>query len=417
MSKIPGDVWTQHVLNALRDVGAELQGATKEIDDEILRKGQKDTEVRRFNDLIFLLDECLNYIQQHLRTYDKIKSRLGVDELGSIANDTDIVCCMRSDVHLRREYLASREAKDPRFICFMKMAELTVKRLRDRGRSLPLDKALRVMLKVIPKLDALTLETLPFQDWYELLLGHGMTIEAEDFRTAMINHPTLHSGASTPKGKHSDSAEGSAYMPSASVAGSTYLLPTRDFTPRRAPVAESVVEDDDEDRSSTSGSTLRDNINGAPVPSVEPTPKKSTFLPKMPARYPAPWKGTFDGPGRSTDEQRPENSAQGQTRQNMSGKAFSSNMTDPQTSTGRKKPATQTAADGNKADIKDAIGQNALGRSADEEVQDVTSPLTNSTPQRRRHNGVYKPAVEQNIAESDGGIDTAAENENTSKAS
>ena len=134
MSKIPGDVWTQHVLNALRDVGAELQRATKEIDDEILRKGQKDTEVRRFNDLIFLLDECLNYIQQHLRTYDKIKSRLGVDELGSIANDTDIVCCMRSDVHLRREYLASREAKDPRFICFMKMAELTVKRLRDRGR-------------------------------------------------------------------------------------------------------------------------------------------------------------------------------------------------------------------------------------------------------------------------------------------
>lgn len=294
MSRIPRDLWAQHVLDALRDVTAELQRATKEIDDEIARKGLHHAVSIRSNDLLQLLGECLKYTEQYLKvqdeeklrrnsaeqhqkTEDDEKCRLGVDDLALIANDTDLVCCMQSDVHLRKEYYDLRKMKVPRNVCFRNMGRMVLKRLRDRGHSIPLDNAVRVMLGVIPKLDALTLETLPFQEWYENLLGHGLDIEAEAFYTAMKNHPTLHKGAVTPTGKRSASVQGATYMPLASELGSTYLLPARDFTPRRRPFAESMLEDDEDDKSSSVATTVRSSIKAGPGPSVQPKPIESTF--------------------------------------------------------------------------------------------------------------------------------------------
>jgi len=419
MSKIPRDLWAQHVLDALRDVAAELKRATKEIDDEVARKGLQHAVSIRSNDLFQLLGECLKYTEQYLKvqdeeelrrnpteqrqkTDDDEKYRLGVDDLALIANDTDLVSCMQSDVHLRKEYYDLRKMRVPRNVCFRNMGRMVLKRLRHRGHSIPLDNAVRVMLRVIPRLDALTLETLPFQDWYETLLRHGLDTEAETFCTAMKNHPTLHKGAVTPKDKRSSSVKGATYMSSASEPGSTYLLPARDFTPRRRPFAENMVEDDDDDESSSVATTVRSSVKAGPSPSVPPAPIESTFPPKMPPKHSAFWQqfnGSTAPAWTSTGAQQSYPALQSSSTRdaNMNptsskGDALSQTNSSASASNGAYPPrniktaAEKSAFNGNAVSAKDFDDQNTPPKAtsnADEDIQVLTSPLFSSTPQRR----------------------------------
>jgi hypothetical protein len=55
------------------------------------------------------------------------------------------------------------------------------------------------MLKVIPKLNNLIVESLPLDNWYETLNSHGLDKEATALATGMNDRPAFPSGASTPK--------------------------------------------------------------------------------------------------------------------------------------------------------------------------------------------------------------------------
>lgn len=404
VSKIPRDLLAQHVLDALRDVTAELQRATKEIDDEIARKGLHHAVSIRSNDLLQFLGECLKYTEQYLKVQDEEelrrnsaeqhqktddveRHRLGVDDLALIANDTDLVYCMQSDVHLCREYYNLRKMKVPRNICFRNMGRMVLKCPGDRGHSIPLDNAVPIMLQVIPKLDALTLETLPFQEWYETLLGHSLTTEAEAFNTAMKNRPTLHKGAVAPKGKRSASLQGATDMPSASELGSTYLLPARDFTPRQRPFAESMAEDDDHDDSSSVATTVCTSIKADPGPSVRPTPIESIFPPKMTSKHSAfgqPSHGSMAPAWASTGAQKTYSALQSSSTPDANVNPFSSKTSAPSLS--NRKTATEKTATGGNAVSAEAHDQNTstkATRNANEDIQVLTSPVSSSTSQRR----------------------------------
>lgn len=288
MDKIPSSDWSDRILEQFQDVAAELQRATTEIDNEIVRKRQLGAEFIRFDALHDLLEKCLSYTEEHLRVH---KSRIGVDALGMIANEIDMIDCMKSENNLRGQYVAMRQAGEARHICFQHTAHLVLKRLKERGHPIPLDNALRNMLKVVPDLDALTLETLCVQDWYMTLVDHGMAAEAEAFDTAMDKIQS-ESGASTPKGKRSASVQSRSGMPSASELGSTYLLPVRNYTPSRSQQGGSTLDDDDESESSSDTSTVRGSVKDGAVTPVKSTlsmNKVDQWEPWMPAKNSVGW--------------------------------------------------------------------------------------------------------------------------------
>ena len=295
MSQISSTSWGRKVLDEMTSVTAELQRATAEIDSDIMRKGQQKAEGVRFNALLDLLEECFRYTGRHLRVHIEHQSRLGVDELGIIANEIDIVYCSQQATNLCGKYLKMREKKEPRHICFKHIAQRVIERLANIEHSILLDNALRVMLKVIPTLDALILETLCAQDWYMTLKDHGMIDEAEAFHAAMDDNPSLHSDANTPKDKRSTYAQSSIHMPSASMKGDTYFHHTGDYSPRRKPqTVVSAVEDDDDDESTSSAPTVRNGTERAPVAPVEstlPKNKVDSWEAPMPQNGSAAWKG------------------------------------------------------------------------------------------------------------------------------
>ena len=288
MDKIPSSDWSDRILEQFQDVAAELQRATTEIDNEIVRKRQLGAEGIRFDALHDLLEKCFSYTEEHLRVHN---SRIGVDALGMIANEIDIIDCMKSGNNLRGQYVAMRQTGEARHICFQHTAQLVLKRLKERGHPIPLDNALRNMLKVVPDLDALTLETLCVQDWYMTLVDHGMAAEAEAFDTAMDKNQS-ESGASTPKGKRSASVQSRTGMPSASELGSTYLLPMRNYTPSRSQQGESTLDDEDGSESSSVTSTVRGSVKDGPVTPVKSTlstNKVDQWEPWMPAKNSVEW--------------------------------------------------------------------------------------------------------------------------------
>ena len=101
--------WAEHVQDGLKFIMKEIEGLTIETDNRISLNGLKEAEAIRFNDLLSILVECFSYTRRSLEITPN--SRIGVDELLRIANESDIVC-MRSDINLRLSYAAMREAQN-----------------------------------------------------------------------------------------------------------------------------------------------------------------------------------------------------------------------------------------------------------------------------------------------------------------
>lgn len=101
-------VWASWVLLQLKDVMDYFQRVTVEADNVIARDDMQDTEAKRFDDLFSLLEEMLNSTREFLRT--TAKSRVGIEELLSIANESDIVC-MGNDFSIRLSYRDMRNTQ------------------------------------------------------------------------------------------------------------------------------------------------------------------------------------------------------------------------------------------------------------------------------------------------------------------
>lgn len=176
--------WTPRYQEALSSVAKEFQRVTEEIDKDLARRGLKDGETVRFNDLHCLLAECFYYVEESLKITPN--SRAGVDQLRKIiANETDIVFMFHdAEVRLRVEYMILEQTLS-RHDCFKQIAAVVIDRLGLVGCALPIELALRVMLEVIPDLDASTLQKVSFEDWYSTLNRHGMDSDAKALATAL----------------------------------------------------------------------------------------------------------------------------------------------------------------------------------------------------------------------------------------
>ena len=121
------------------------------------------------------------------------------------------------------------------------------------------------MLKVVPKLDDLTVESLPLDDWCATLNYHGLEAEAASLVTVMNVRPILPEGASTPKALRSPSHQ-----------TSDPILQVPDRTPLQLGYGESSAkaskeDEDKETPSNPTGPTVR-WIQRSTVPSVDSTP-------------------------------------------------------------------------------------------------------------------------------------------------
>jgi hypothetical protein len=153
--------------------------------------------VIRFHDLMILLTQRFGCTERSLEI--TANSCVGVDELLNIANESDIICT-RTDINLRLSYSIMKDTQGlPHHVCYRAISRRLVERLEERKLAIPVDNALRVMLKVIPELDELIVESLSLDNWYETLNSHGLDMEATALATAMNDRPACPSGASTPK--------------------------------------------------------------------------------------------------------------------------------------------------------------------------------------------------------------------------
>jgi hypothetical protein len=153
--------------------------------------------VIRFNNLVILLTQWFGCTERSLEI--TANSCVSVDEPLNIANESDIVCT-RTDINLRLSYSIMKDTQGlPHHVCYRAISRRLVERLEERKHAIPVDNALRVMLKVIPKLNNLIVESLPLDNWYETLNSQGLDKEATPLATGMNGRPAFPSGASTPK--------------------------------------------------------------------------------------------------------------------------------------------------------------------------------------------------------------------------
>lgn len=176
-NKVTDYVWASWVLLELKDVMDYFQRVTVEADNTIARDGMQDTEAKRFDDLFSLLEEMLNSTREFLQTTPK--SRVGIEELLSIAHESDIVC-MGNDFSIRLTYRDMRNTQRmSRSACYKVISGHLVARLRARKHSVPVENAIRIMLQVIPLLDWETLQHIHFGDWCETLTNYGFAAYAD----------------------------------------------------------------------------------------------------------------------------------------------------------------------------------------------------------------------------------------------
>jgi hypothetical protein len=441
--QISRGTWARRVLRDFQGVAMELQRATTEIDNEILSSGLEGAEDFRFQVLLGLLKQCLRYTADNLSANADNKCRIGVDELVLIANDIDVAYCLELDTNLRSEYLTMRNKDEKRHICFQHIADLVIKRIEEKGHPILLDNAVRVMLKVIPKLDALTLRDVRHQDWCSILKDHGLDAEAEAFDAAMGDNLSA-SGAKTTKNERSASIQGSNYMPSVSEYGSTYLLSTRIRT-TRPQQAERAADDDDEEGSDAS--TVRGSVKSAyssSAASVEAKPVKSKFnssgVPVYPKHsvawelmqgnmrpsivehiraesYPPrpSWMGpdlNFQGAsstktGRQSTRRVISDSNVGASRskeaalpsqQSLGGIGSAHISKEPATPEKRNKAGTETPVDDNVEETEDSGEQTTPTQASYKQAELAKSSLVSATPQRHLLKSVDSAVVKHELA-------------------
>ena len=196
-NKVTDYVWASWVLLQLKDVMDYFQRVTVEADNVIARDGMQDTEAKRFDDLFSLLEEIFNSTREFLRTTPK--SRVGIEELLSIANESDIVC-MGNDFSIRLTYRDMRNTQRmSRSACYKVISGHLVARLRARKHCVPVENAIRIMLQVIPQLDWETLRHIHFGDWCEMLTNYGFAAYADSLERYILEHKDwLDTGGATP---------------------------------------------------------------------------------------------------------------------------------------------------------------------------------------------------------------------------
>jgi hypothetical protein len=189
-------VWGSYVVMQLSDIMDEIQQMTVEIDNIISRKGQKEVETTRFNTMLTLLEDLFGFTQEALQRTGN--SHIGIQELLSIARETDIIRT-RSDFNLCMIYADMEHVQGvERPVCFQVISGHVIYRLKMTNHSLPVDNAVRIMIKVIPQLDGYTLSKIPLEDWYATLERYGFAASADKLVAAVNGEDLLESDTATP---------------------------------------------------------------------------------------------------------------------------------------------------------------------------------------------------------------------------
>jgi hypothetical protein len=181
--KITDEAWAERMWAGLEPLSSEMRRVT--IDDERKRldKGVRDRATKRFNDLFGLLEHSLSGIQQFLESHD---SYLGVAELIETTNETDIAC-MLTVPNLRKIYSDMHTNQGhPHHVCFEAVSNLVLERLKEWKQPVRVERALRTMLKVLPKLDIASLDQLGVDNFGFILNNYGLESEATELANNMI---------------------------------------------------------------------------------------------------------------------------------------------------------------------------------------------------------------------------------------
>jgi hypothetical protein len=181
--KITDETWAERLWAGLEPLATEMRRVT--IDDERKRrdKGIQDHAVKRFNDLFGLLEQCLSGIQKFLESHD---SNLGIAEFIEITNETDIAC-MLTEPKLRKTYsdMHTNQGR-PHHICFEAVSILVLERLEEWKQPVRVERALRMMLKVLLKSDIASLDQLGVDNFGFILNNYSMTAEATELANSMV---------------------------------------------------------------------------------------------------------------------------------------------------------------------------------------------------------------------------------------
>lgn len=272
-------VWGSYVVMQLSDIMDEIQEMTAQIDNIITRDGQKEVETTRFNAMLTLLEDLFGFTQETLQRTGN--SHIGIQELLSIARETDIIRTC-SDFNLCMTYADMEHVQGvERPVCFQVISGHVIYRLKLTNHSIPVDNAVRIMLKVIPQLDEYTLNKIPMEDWCATLRRYGFAASADKLVAAINGEDLLQSGAAT-----------LVNVVSHSMRTPTAILPL-DHRPPPVFGYESSVEingeddmDGQNDHLSTPGSQDWEDIKltPSPYPPVDPSPQdqqnpRQLFLP------------------------------------------------------------------------------------------------------------------------------------------
>jgi hypothetical protein len=195
--KITDDEWAERLWAGLEPLSTEMRRVTVDDERKRLDKGVQDRAVKRFNDIFGLLEQCLSGIQQFLETHE---SNVGVAEVIQITNETDIAC-MLTDPNLNRTYSDMHTNQGhPHHICFEAVSNIVLERLKEWKQPVRVERALRTMLKVLPKLDTATLDQLGVDNFGFILTNYGMASEATELANSMIERALQkHSSAKYPR--------------------------------------------------------------------------------------------------------------------------------------------------------------------------------------------------------------------------
>lgn len=265
-------VWAAYIVMHLSDVMEELQAKTVEADKAISLKGQKEVEATRSNNMLSLLEDLFKRTEDALRSDGD--SHVGMDELLWIANEADIIC-MQTDLNLQLTYASMKKEQNlERHICFKVIFGHLINRLEKRNHSLPVDNAVKIMLRVIPRLDEYTVSMIPLQKWRSTLKKYGFAVHADTLTVGIAIEPHLRSGAATPESVVSHSLR----TPAAILQVYDRALPVYDRQPPsrgyETPTPRNVDDDDDGD-DFTPGSQdwidVKMSVQGSPAyPPIDP---------------------------------------------------------------------------------------------------------------------------------------------------
>jgi hypothetical protein len=94
---------------------------------------------------------------------------------------------MLTEPNLRKTYSDMRtDDSRPRHVCFEAVSNLVLERLKEWKQPVRVERALRTMLKVLPKLDIASLDQLAVDNFGSILNNYSMATEATELANSMI---------------------------------------------------------------------------------------------------------------------------------------------------------------------------------------------------------------------------------------